>query len=60
MEMKDTNTDYQNFFRVGDQKQKLYKLQLDSFFFFLLDIRINDFLYRESDPTRKKLPHLKC
>ena len=45
MENKDTNTDYQKFIRVGDQMWEI----LGGFFcfFFLLEICIYYFLYRE-------------
>ena len=50
MENKRTNTDYQKFVRVGNKSEKLLKLQSESFF--LLDIRIHYFLYKEfSSPT---------
>ena len=54
MENKRTNTDYQKFVRVGNKSEKLLKLQSESFF--LLEIRIHYFLYKEfSSPTRKKI-----
>ena len=53
MKNKDTNTDYQ-----GDQKWEIVEITIFTgiHFFFLLEIRIHYFLYRElSIPTRKKI-----
>ena len=50
MKNNDTNTDYHKFDRVGDQKWEIV-----DFFFFLPEICIHYFLYREfSFPTYKK------
>ena len=54
MENKDTNTDYQKFVRVGGQKWEVVEITIGSFFF-LLEIYIHYFLYREfSSSTWKK------
>ena len=56
MENKDTNADYQKFVRVGDQKWEIAEITI-RIIFFLLEIRIHYFLYKEfSSPTRKKSP----
>ena len=56
MENKDTNTDYQKFVRVVRQKWDIVEIPI-GIIFFLLEIRIHDFLYREfSSPTWKKSP----
>ena len=59
MENKDKNTDYHKLVRVGDQKWEIVEIAIFTgiLFFFLLEIRIHYFLYRElSIPTRKKSP----
>ena len=58
MEKQDTTTDYQTFVRVWDQKGKIVEITIAIiFFFFLLEIRIHYFLYREfSSPISKKFP----
>ena len=51
MENNDTNTDYQKFVRAGDQKWEIVEITI-VFFFFLLEICIHYFLYKEfSSPT---------
>ena len=59
MENKDTNTKYEKFVRVGDQKWEILEITIGIFFFhYLLEmIRIRYSLYREfSSPTWKKSP----
>ena len=55
MENKDTNTEYQKFVRVLDQKCEIVELNSESFF--CLRFLFTIFFYREfSSPTRKKSP----
>ena len=55
MENKDTNTDYQKFVRVGDEKWEIVEITTGTIF--LLEVYIYYFLCREfSSPTWKKSP----
>ena len=52
---KDTNTDYNQFVRVGGQNSEIVEITIA--IIFLLEISIHHFLYREfSSPTWKKSP----
>ena len=51
MENKDTNTDYEKFVRVGDQKWEIVEITI-RIIFFCYEICIHYFLYQEfSSPT---------
>ena len=58
MDNKDTNTDYQKFVKVGYQKWEIVEITIEIFFFFfLLEICIHCFSYREFPSlTWKKSP----
>ena len=64
MENKDTNTNYQRFFMVGDQKWEIVEIAIKIFFFFSWELYslffilfLYCFLYWEfSSPTWKTLP----
>ena len=59
MENKDTNADYQKFVSLGDHKWEIVEITIGIFFFlfFLREIRIHHFLYKDfSNPTWKKSP----
>ena len=63
MENKDTNTDYQKFLRVGDQKWEIVEIII-AIIYCLLEICIHYFSYREllsltwkkSSPPKVSIP----